>query len=521
MNYIIIILFCFLNTLDSKVHYYSWEVKDQDIAVDNFNFEGITINGVYPGPTIEIEQHDQVNILINNQSHRNITIHWHGIEQRNSNNMDGVPELTQARILTNSSFKYQFNVYKQSGTYWYHAHTDLDIQVIYGALIIKEKFLKELIEYNENYYYDEEFTLILSERWHKNTSLIYHDLLNPPFQFPFPSQSILTNGRTFDVWENNTNTKEKDLFNEGYYVKNVDFNKIYRIRIIAANGLSNLIFEIQNHIEFKVIEVDGTLIEPILTNRIELHPAQRYSILVKMNQPINNYYMMTRITGSNSNPLLPNNGVAILHYNGAEPTDKLKKKLYVPERLNLTENLWILPKLKNSQFYRSNCIDVQDTHIYQVPKQIDQEIIINITNGIANNVPKFLINNQLENKDYFIKNNTNIQIILQHFQPIGGNCVTHPWHLHGHSFYVVSNGTLPYDPSTDSIKIQDTILSHKKNLVLQDTFTHFANPRTVGDVVFCGWYAIRLKADNPGKWLSHCHINPHLVMGKSFVLNYN
>ena len=48
-------------------------------------------------------------------------IHWHGIHQRSSPYMDGVPYVTQCPILPGNSFRYVFNANK-SGTYFYHAH---------------------------------------------------------------------------------------------------------------------------------------------------------------------------------------------------------------------------------------------------------------------------------------------------------------------------------------------------------------------------------------------------------------
>ncbi|KAJ1400822.1 Multicopper oxidase, copper-binding site [Sesbania bispinosa] len=32
-----------------------------------------------------------------------------------------------------------------------------------------------------------------------------------------------------------------------------------------------------------------------------------------------------------------------------------------------------------------------------------------------------------------------------------------------------------------------------------------------------GWTALRFKADNPGVWAFHCHIEPHLHMGMGVI----
>ena len=55
-----------------------------------------------------------------NQLDQPTTIHWHGI--RNLNEMDGVPDLTQAAVEPGERFTYRFPL-KDAGSFWYHAHS--------------------------------------------------------------------------------------------------------------------------------------------------------------------------------------------------------------------------------------------------------------------------------------------------------------------------------------------------------------------------------------------------------------
>ena len=48
--------------------------------------------------------------------------HWHGIFQNKSNWADGPSFVTQCPLLQQDTFEYEFNVTRQSGTYWYHSH---------------------------------------------------------------------------------------------------------------------------------------------------------------------------------------------------------------------------------------------------------------------------------------------------------------------------------------------------------------------------------------------------------------
>jgi FtsP/CotA-like multicopper oxidase with cupredoxin domain len=51
------------------------------------------------------------------------SIHWHGIDQKNTTWMDGVTGVTQCGIPPGSHFTYEFRVIDQRGTFWYHSHT--------------------------------------------------------------------------------------------------------------------------------------------------------------------------------------------------------------------------------------------------------------------------------------------------------------------------------------------------------------------------------------------------------------
>jgi uncharacterized membrane protein YgcG len=77
----------------------------------------------------------------------------------------------------------------------------------------------------------------------------------------------------------------------------------------------------------------------------------------------------------------------------------------------------------------------------------------------------------------------------------------HPWHIHGHSFWVVGSGVGSYDES-----LVNTTSYNLVNPLLRDSVTLWP----------LQWVALRFVADNPGVWFFHCHITSHLVMGMGF-----
>lgn len=70
-------------------------------------------------------------------------------------------------------------------------------------------------------------------------------------------------------------------------------------------------------------------------------------------------------------------------------------------------------------------------------------------------------------------------------------------HLHGYSFYVVGWGIGNFDEKKDPLNY---------NLVDPPLMNTIAVPRN-------GWTTIRFKANNPGVWLMHCHLERHISWG--------
>lgn len=98
----------------------------------------ILVNGQSPGPVIEANIGDKIRVIVHNSMlYDETTIHWHGIDQRNSVWMDGVHTVTQCGIPPGKSFTYEFDVPDQRGSFWYHAHVSVQYtDGLYGPLVI-------------------------------------------------------------------------------------------------------------------------------------------------------------------------------------------------------------------------------------------------------------------------------------------------------------------------------------------------------------------------------------------------
>ena len=96
-------------------------------------------DGMSPGPTMRIKQGDELKVRLVNDLEQSTVIHWHGLRLPNA--MDGVPFLTQKPIEPGQSFDYHF-VPPDAGTFWYHTHFGSSEQLargLYGVLIVAER----------------------------------------------------------------------------------------------------------------------------------------------------------------------------------------------------------------------------------------------------------------------------------------------------------------------------------------------------------------------------------------------
>ncbi len=95
-------------------------------------------NDRVPGPVIRARQGERLNVAVTNGLSEPTTVHWHGL--RIPVGMDGVPHLSQPPIKPGETFTYDFEL-KDAGTYWYHPHVNSSEQVgrgLHGALIVEE-----------------------------------------------------------------------------------------------------------------------------------------------------------------------------------------------------------------------------------------------------------------------------------------------------------------------------------------------------------------------------------------------
>ena len=105
--------------------YYDFNVSRQSVAPDGVTKDGLVINGAFPGPTIEANWGDWIQVVVhNNLGDEGTSMHWHGLLQTATPWFDGVPAVQQCPIAPGSSFTYRFKA-DLYGTVSLAAHSKL------------------------------------------------------------------------------------------------------------------------------------------------------------------------------------------------------------------------------------------------------------------------------------------------------------------------------------------------------------------------------------------------------------
>ena len=132
---------------------YELTIDQEKVTIAGKTAEGMTINGSIPGPTLRFKEGDTARILVHNRMPVATSIHWHGLLV--PPNMDGVPYISFPPIQPDSTFTYEFPI-RQSGTYWYHSHSNLQEQSgVYGSIVIEPK--------HSNRHVDSDHVILLSD----------------------------------------------------------------------------------------------------------------------------------------------------------------------------------------------------------------------------------------------------------------------------------------------------------------------------------------------------------------------
>ncbi|CAG8742503.1 5851_t:CDS:2, partial [Dentiscutata heterogama] len=261
---------------------------------------------------------------------------------------------------------------------------------------------------------------------------------------------------------------------KGYATYKVQKGRRYRFRIINTSAMTHFVFSIDKH-QFEVIEIDGNNVKKTTVSYLPINIAQRYSIIVNCTQAVDNYWIRATMSKCsipyrpgdpgtiNSNSSLNYNVFGILRYEGAPNTN--------PNTVASNN----VPTSSASNCYDMDLNSLKPYPPNPVPTKVDHTlsfainvvlmrpslILAAIVNGnsfspdFTNPTIKKLKDGQDPSKflpsdnayGYDIPSNSVVEVVM-----INNENRTHPFHMHGHAFWIVCQGE-PGTNNTDPSKL--------------------------------------------------------------------
>lgn len=296
------------------------------------------INGRSPGPTIEGDEGDWIELKVDNLLPVSISIHFHGVLQKGTPWSDGVPGITQYPILSGDTYTYVFRLQDQYGASWYHAHyRGYASDGIYGPINIRASKqrdrpyksitndtdtikLWESLESSPQFIIgDDSFKLTMDDVMAR----MHHFGIDPVC-----IQSILINGKgriychEYSLFASLAKKSKKpiipafdsmgcipDLRANGYHDLTVDnfdletpgysapcqatnsdrfvlftnHERWQMLNVLNAGGQYTKSFSIDSHPMY-VIAIDGVFVEPLLVEQLVLPVGSRFTVLMETNK---------------------------------------------------------------------------------------------------------------------------------------------------------------------------------------------------------------------------------------------
>ena len=284
----------------------------------------IAVNGSIPGPTLIVDEGAIVKVRVKNElTSEGVTIHWHGMHQRDTPWMDGVGFISQAPINPGAYFDYVFKA-TPPGTHWYHSHLGAQrTDGLFGALIVRETssdYKSDIInaietESSQSVPYSDitdlpgNHTLTLLD-WQREASLDIFVRIHSALGF-FPRKKIgavpLAGDGVYEAtrspdgtevgpipyWSGLINGRGRRTAStySPLSVFPVTTDEAYRFRIVGAQSVYAYSFSIDEH-NLTVIATDGHFIQPVTVDYIIVHSGERYDfILNTFNKTEKNYWI--------------------------------------------------------------------------------------------------------------------------------------------------------------------------------------------------------------------------------------
>jgi FtsP/CotA-like multicopper oxidase with cupredoxin domain len=424
-------------------------------APDGRSREVWRYNGQLPGPVIRVKEGDTLRVkVVNDLGDVPTSVHWHGMHQPGTWQMDGVEAVSRPPIPAGSEFIYEFQA-TPAGTHWYHSHVGTQYgNGLFGPLIVEEgmpiaAYDRDEVVFLTDWFLQPSDTLLAGilkgmdmKMLAKKEMKAMKDLGDVPFQ------SALINGKGRMAGD----------INSPLATLQVKMGETLRLRLINGSSTYALRFRIDGH-PLTVIASDGAPLQPVMVDNLVVNVGERFDVLLKADQDGVYWVRAATLDGKE--------GQAILRYAGAPASE--------PEA---TPAQWGERTLTPEAMRSRSSVTLAETH---------REMALTL--GGSMKPYRWSINEQLYPKSDPIVLEKGEAVRFHFRNPTG---MDHPFHLHGHYFQVLGK--------PGALNLKDPVQKDTVNVPAKEELV------------------IQWQATNPGRWFFHCHIEWHLASGMARVI---
>ncbi len=408
-----------------------------------------------PGPLLRGRAGDRLRVDLSNNLPADTTVHWHGVALRND--MDGVPDVTQAKITPGGAFRYEFTV-PDPGTYFYHPHVGVQLdRGLYGVLVVDDP--------DEPGRYDAEWILVLDD-WVDGTGRTPDQVL----------ESLARSGTAMGGMDGmggmgGMGSMTSPLLGGAgdvsypYYLANgrvpsapLTFTgrpgQRVRLRIVNAGSDTAFRVAVGGH-RLTVTHTDGFAVQPQQTDALLIAMGERFDVELTL--------------GDGVFPLVA----------AAEGKSGLARAL-VRTSAGRVPSPSIRPAELGRQVLLANDLRAADA-VRLAPKPVDRTLDLVLGGSMGSY--EWTINGKTfpDTKPLPVEQGERLRLRFSN-----QSMMFHPMHVHGHTFGITDGGAR-----------KDTIIVRSMQSL-----------------------AVELDANNPGQWASHCHNVYHAERGMMVNLSY-
>lgn len=480
----------------------------------------VTVNGTVPGPSLRVTLGNTISVKVVNEIYDDVTtVHWHGITMRGTPWMDGLANLTQCPISNvqgNNSFTYTFTA-DMAGTYWYHGHMHSQYpDGLYGALVITDPHELPVLQVLGAGYQEDSFILQMADYYLTEARYLTKAFLLPGTGAldPIPDSITVNNAFTGKHWVLSRGVHRIRLINAAAYSP-------YELQLISGStGLMRV----------AVVEIDGSPTQPKWVDAVTLYTAQRASIIVDLTAA-SSVMLRVRLVADIYPQYTSSPPHGMIGSTSKQPVDLMWIGWIDVEGTAVGPSSTLVPSLMPSQraplspsAADVNMLSFAPLYAYPIPAATHYMELVTAFYLETDGVVRGYINEEtypMGMDDYtpfppvrptlydlMLGNSYSVDPSVTRIHGSGKDpfilpygavvdvlidgkcCGAHPFHLHGHHFWVLASNQ--YNGSS----------------LIRDVVT----------VPFGGWVLLRIVADNPGIWILHCHLHWHFAIGLAALI---